>query len=500
MFFKRFQSLKFRLMLLITAILLMIVGFPVGFFVYQLDKNYYDFSINMIETTSQVVYQFIYNGMLANNKAAIQENLELLVTQPSIKLVRIYRPSGKILFSSARNEIQKNIKDLPEDVAFFRTDSGRIESFVNRGNVYSHLHPIYVEKECTSCHSNDGSLIAILDVHTSFTQSEQLYITAKKLVIFGGLMIIVILWILLNFLYQSQVETRLRKIIDGFERLATGDYNFKIIMPGQHELAILAKKFNKMVENLFAARQKEEQFLQEKLHRADRLITLGEITAEIAHEVNNPAGIILTRAECLMEEMKEQGPKTIGVEDLDIIIQQTERIADTTRSILQYSRKLPQTFSATDLNELIKRSLIILEPRITKNKVIVNLDLPNKPAIIWGNNYQLEQVFCNLINNSLDFVDPKKGVIHIEISKIQKNDKSIYTITYQDNGPGVPDKYQDKIFYPFFTTKDHDKGTGLGLFIVKNILSNHKGSIMLEKSNQSGVRFVIHLEVYDGKS
>jgi len=487
-------------MALITLILIIVVGLPLGFFVYQLDKNYNEFSINMIETTTQVVYQFIFDAMMKNDSTAIQKNINILAMDPSIKLVRLLRPSGMILYSSRTEEIKKDISEFSKEFVSLINDKRVFESFQKIDNIYSHHHPVYVQKECTQCHNNPGALIAILDVQAGFTSSEHIYSTSKNLAIFGGLFIIVILWILLNLLYQSQVESRLKTIISGFQNLAGGNFNFKIKMTGKHELAHLAKKFNQMVDNLKNARLKEDQFFQEKLERADRLVTLGEVAAEIAHEVNNPAGIIQSRAEFLKEEIQEKDPNFDGVEDLNIIIKQTEKIAETTRSILHYSRKLPHTFSEIDLNKLIKHSIKILEPRIKKNKVHIELELPNDPIFIWGSYHQLEQVFCNLLNNSLDFIKPEEGKISINAlkSKNEKNSPKII-ITYVDNGPGIAKEYKNQIFTPFFTTKDSDKGTGLGLFIAKNIISNHNGTIKLEQSHKRGARFIIELEAYNGK-
>lgn len=496
---KKLHSLKFKLMILITFILFLVVGLPVSFFVYHLDKNYEEFSINMIETTSQVVYQFIYNAMMENDSTALQENLEVLGMDPIIKIVRLMRPTGKILYSSRTEEINRNLQDFIQDISFLEEDKRYFESFSKTDNIYSHHHPVYVQKECTPCHANEGSLIAILDVHAGFTSSKQIYITSKNLAVFGGLSIIIILWILLNLLYQSQVESRLQSIISGFQKLSEGDFNLKLKIPGRDELSHLAEKFNHMTESLKFARQKEDQFLQEKLERADRLVTLGEVAAEIAHEVNNPAGIILTRAEYLKDEMQEKNVDSTCVDDLNIIIQQTEKIAETTRSILHFSRKLPQSFKETDLPELIKHSIKILEPRLKKNKIQIELNLPNQPIKIWGNYNQLEQVFCNLMNNSLDFIQPEKGKITISINhdkNQKKSDKLV--IIFEDNGPGISEENQNQIFNPFFTTKDSTKGTGLGLFIAKNILSHHNGIIILDQNNKGGARFIIELDAYNG--
>lgn len=498
MIIPKFRSLKFRLMFLISIALLLVVGIPVFFFVQQLDENYQEFSTNMIETTSQVVYQFIYDGMIKNDSTIIQKNVELLALDPSISLVRLYRPDGHIIYSSNRSEIEQNVKKL-DRFYFSVEETGEKELFFRHDEGYSHHHLVRVEQECTPCHTNPGKLIAILDVHARFTSSEQIYSTSKNLAIFGGLVIVVILWIFLNLIYQSQIESRLHLMMTSFEKLSAGNFQFKLKMPGKDELALLAEKFNEMVEKINTARQKEEQFFQEKLQRADRLVTLGEVAAEIAHEVNNPAGIILTRAEFLREEMKESLPSSGYLEDLEIIIQQTQKIADTTRTILHYSRKLPHDFSRTDVSKVIKHSVKILEPRIKKCKVNVKVHFPESPAIIWGNSNQLEQVFCNLINNSLDFVQPELGEISVNVKESTNgNRKKGYKIQYQDNGPGIPQEYRDLIFSPFFTTKDSEKGTGLGLFITRNIISHHKGTIFLEPGQTAGVRFVIELEAHHG--
>jgi signal transduction histidine kinase len=494
----KFRSLKFRLMFLISIALLLIVGIPVFFFVQQLDENYQEFSTNMIETASQVVYQFIYDGMIKNDSTVIQKNVEMLALDPSISLIRLYRPDGRVLFSSERDEINLNVKSL-DRFYFSAAETGEKELFFRDAGGYSHHHLVRVEKECFPCHTNTGQLIAILDVHANFTSSEQIYTTSKNLAIFGGLLIIVILWIFLNLIYQSQIESRLRLMMAGFEKLSSGNFQFKMKMPGKDELFLLAEKFNEMVEKLNLSRQKEDQLFQEKLERADRLVTLGEVAAEIAHEVNNPAGIILTRAEYLKDEMKEKTTSDGYLEDLNIIIQQTEKIADTTRNILHYSRKLPHHFSSTDLNEVIEHSIKILEPRLKKCKVKVNLNSSDQPAIIWGNASQLEQVFCNLINNSLDFIEPKLGEISMEVQEIiAANQKKKFKILYQDNGPGIPQQYWEHIFSPFFTTKDSEKGTGLGLFIARNIISHHKGTIFLEPGHSAGVHFIIELEAFHG--
>lgn len=491
-FSKALFTLKFRLMALITLVLLLVVGGPLLFLIDQLDKSYQEFSINLIETTSQVVYQSIYDGMIANDNDAIQKNINLISLEPGIKLVRIIRPTGEILFSSNHNEVNKNIF-AKKDSMLEQFDTPQ-ETFKKVGNIYSHLHPIYIQEECLPCHQNKGSVIALMNVQVGFTQSEQIYSSTKQLTIFSAVIIVVILWILLNYLYQGQIESKLKIIINGFNELARGNFDFRIKMPGRHELAMLAQKFNQTVKKLKIAKEKEDQFVQENLERADRLVTLGEVAAEIAHEVNNPASIMLVRAEYLKDELQEDKVKEKYLEDIDIIIQQTKKIAETTKSILHYARKLPQTFEDTDLNEIIKRSIDVLRPRIYKKNITIKFHPNNKPKIVKGNSIQLEQVFCNLINNSIDLFPNGMGQIEIKINTLLKGNKpEKYQVVYQDNGPGVSEEYRNKIFSPFFTTKEDGKGTGLGLFIAKNIITNHQGKIYLSNKNKIGATFIIEI-------
>ncbi len=480
-------------MVLITFALLIVVGGPMILLIHILDTNYQEFTINMLETTSQVVYQAIYAGMLQNDRWAIQKNLELISLEPTIRSVRLYRMDGTIIFSSDSTEIYQKIQDLSRDVLVERDKIEVQEAYYRSGHTYSHHHGITIQEECTPCHKNRGQLIAIMDLHVVLSQSEQMYLTAKRLTIFSSGISVVVLWLVLNFMYHGQIETRLKRIIRGFDCLATGDFQVQVHMPGRHELAVLAQKFNTMVERLKAAREREETLLREKIERADRLVTLGEIAAEIAHEVNNPASIILTRAEYLKGELEEQRCNRQFSEDLEIIIHQTQKIADTTRSILHYARKRSPAFEPCELRQIIRQSLKVLEPLFHQKRVRAEFLAPAEPAYLLGNAVQLEQVFCNLLTNALHAVERDRGQIMVGLSSHNKSGKTLHRVVIRDNGPGVPEALHEKIFSPFFTTRRNGEGTGLGLFIAKNIVEHHHGRIYLEQGGR-GAAFIVELE------
>lgn len=486
----RLKTLRSRLMLLITVVLLVVVGLPVALFVYQLDRNYYEFSTDLLEITSNVVFEKVHAGMVSD-VSTIDSRLEDLALETSIQLTRIYKPSGTIVFSSVKEEIGQNIFEMPVGETI-SGDEHVIKSFNKSGNVYSHHHPLYVQAECLECHANEGELIGILDVYARSPQSEQVYTYAKNLSVTGGILIIVILILITNLVYEGQIERRLRIILKGFDELSLGRLDSKIQMPGEHELAQIADRFNSTVEKLKEAREKEDEFYREKLEHADRLVTLGEIAAEIAHEVNNPAGIILSRAELMKDELHDSNGMAGYHDDLEVIVQQTARISEITRSILHYAQKRPRSFSQIDLNEVIRHAMTVMGPLIRKRDATVDLDFPSEPALTWGSPSQLEQVFCNLVNNSLDAVSGSKEANSIKIVlKNSGDDRDFYVVEFTDNGPGISPEYSEEIFSPFFTTKRNEDGTGLGLFICRNIINNHGGSIHLDTTSPAGARFVI---------
>lgn len=489
----RFHTLKFKLMALLSAVLVLVVGLPVAAFVYRIDRDYHDTVTTMLETTTGFVYEHLTQGLMENDPLVVQEALVTLGADPRIDRLRLLDPEGQILFSSHPQEIGENVF-LTADSVFFHSDGRGIESFSKVGDTYVHHHALFVEERCVSCHATSTQPIGTLDVYASFIDSEAATDYVKYFSIGGGLLIIVILWITTNLLYESQIETKLRSLLEGFQELAQGKLGTRVNLKGNDEISLLATRFNETVERLESARKKEEAYYQEKLERADRLVTLGEIAAEIAHEVNNPAGIILSRAELIREDLAELGGDDSTLEDLDIVIQQTGRIADITRSILHYARKRHRALEPTDLGAVIGRSFKVLEPRLKKANATVRLSLPDTPLTIQADGDQLEQVFCNLINNSLDAVHNRPPELHVRCVPYEdESGVTGCTLVFEDNGPGIPEALGDQVFNPFFTTKSDGAGTGLGLFIARNIIHAHGGSITLDPQRSSGARFLIQL-------
>lgn len=228
---------------------------------------------------------------------------------------------------------------------------------------------------------------------------------------------------------------------------------------------------------------------QEQLIYSERLAAAGRLATNLTHEINNPAGIILSRLEWLILESRENGLPENVLQDLLVIKKHTERIAQVTRNLLTFSRPSDTNFTRVNLTELIRKTVHWLERQFSKKNIKLVLNLDSLPDV-FGSMDQLEQVLVNLLTNARDAL-PQGGIITITTKHNQE--QNTVQIDIGDTGLGIPEKYKDMIFDPFFSTKEKEFGTGLGLPISLSIIKEHGGSLTLESSPGQGSCFSIVL-------
>ncbi len=225
---------------------------------------------------------------------------------------------------------------------------------------------------------------------------------------------------------------------------------------------------------------KQRQNFQDQLNQAAKLASIGELVDSVAHEINTPLGIIASHVDALNLQ-KDYPPKYI--EDLMIIKNQTKRINKYTKSLLNYSQRMPFNPKPQSITKSLDDCLYLLKPRFHSKQInMVNRINPELPPVFIDKD-QIEQVLINILNNAFDAVD-QKGEIKIEaeiekrsVSAINKTEINYISLKITDNGMGIPNEVLEKIYDPFYTTKTHDNGTGLGLAISKAIILRHKGKI-----------------------
>jgi len=242
-----------------------------------------------------------------------------------------------------------------------------------------------------------------------------------------------------------------------------------------------------------ALRQSEEhlrnqaQELEQQLLASGRLVAVGELTASMAHEFNNPLGIVLGFAQGLLANMDSSDPNYHHVQ---IISEEAKRCEKLVQELLEFGRPKNADFAWTDVQEMIQKTLDLVQPRAGKSKIEAYAKFEGELPQIHADPQQLQQVLLNLSLNAVDAM-PKGGTLTIAATQESPNR---LTITVADTGIGIEPDVLPRIFQPFFTSKKR-RGLGLGLPICDRIVKGHGGRIEVESMPGEGTRFTIRLPI-----
>jgi len=238
-------------------------------------------------------------------------------------------------------------------------------------------------------------------------------------------------------------------------------------------------------ESIIQKRAQEQLTLKEQLSRAKHLSSLGEMVAGVSHEIRNPLGIISSSAELLKKKLSLDESST---RIPDIIIEESTRLNNIITDFLNYARPREPNLFSCRIEDVIKKNIGYLSSQIDNSDFAIHTqydtDLPN----IQADTDMLYQAFLNVLINAMQAM-PDGGNIDIAV---KAGDKSVW-IAFEDQGPGIKKEAMEKMWDPFFTTKD--KGTGLGLGIVKNIIEAHNGQVRIDNRPEGGTRVSIRLPV-----
>jgi len=252
----------------------------------------------------------------------------------------------------------------------------------------------------------------------------------------------------------------------------------------EDEVGALAKGFNSMMDEIEKS-DKKIKTLQTQLIRSERLASLGEISAGIAHEINNPLAGILIYSNLLLEDIKDATPEK---ENLKRIIEQANRCKSIVKGLLDFSRQTEPKIEIISINKYIEGALKLVENQALFHNIEIRRGLAQALPFVKGDGGQLQQVFLNILINAAEAM-PQGGKVDVETNL--SKDGNFVEIKFKDTGCGIPEKNLKKAFDPFFTTKPPGKGTGLGLSVSYGIVKNHNGVIDIESQEGEGTTFTI---------
>lgn len=228
-----------------------------------------------------------------------------------------------------------------------------------------------------------------------------------------------------------------------------------------------------------------EKYLEAQAVRADRLLAIEELASGIAHEIRNPMGIIKTISQTLKEEKEDKEDDDDLIEGLDIIINEIDRANKVIDGLLSFSRPLENGMKEISLNKILKEVVLITDKYSNKQDVDIELHIKEDVYVI-ADKEKLKQVFINIILNSVQSMI-NGGVLYIRTEAIDNG----VNISFLDTGIGIKKEHLEKIFNPFFTTKE--KGVGLGLSLSNRIIQDHNGYMTIESIESKGTQIDIYL-------
>ncbi len=314
-------------------------------------------------------------------------------------------------------------------------------------------------------------------------KSDQTKARAINVILFHEILII-IFGILIALYISGNIVKSTENLIGVMKKVEAGDLSARTDIRSGDELQELGNYFNGMLGNISSA-EKERQMLQQQVANAEKLASLGRISAGIAHEINNPLTGILVYTHYVLNKIPKDHPSR---PDLEIIAKETARCRGIIKGLLNFARQTKPAIKPSRINEIIEDSLFLMEnqPAFRNIKVIKKLDA-NLPLTEVDPN-QIEQVFLNIILNAVEAM-PGGGSLSVS-NAVRDN---FIEVEFVDTGCGIHEENIGKIFDPFFTTKEEGKGTGLGLSVSYGIINKHKGSLEIKSMKGQGTTVIIKL-------
>ncbi|MCK6560213.1 HAMP domain-containing protein [candidate division KSB1 bacterium] len=523
------QKLAVKLILSLTLIIGLMEGLSGFINLQSQQQRLQDAMIVGADQLSKSITSATWHAMLADHREAAYEVMQTIALKQGIKRIRIFNKEGRVMFSTtAGDEVQVDKfaeacylchasaqplvrVDVPSRARIFSGPDGERQLAM--------VTPIYNEPACSqaACHAHpsDLTVLGVLDVSLDLAPVDR-EMTAAEVRMVGVTAIHVLLIALFIILFTRYfVSKPIQKLVEGTRAVSKMQLDRPIEIESSEELAELAHSFNLMRERLQAAISETNEFAQsletkvaerteqlkvahQKLLQSDRLASLGQLSASVAHEINNPLSGVLNLSMLMQRILTDDGIPPNRLPDfrkyLGQVVNETSRVGRIVSDLLAFSRRSKPQSTRADLNAIVRSTLSLLSHKLKLNNVEVELQLAEDLPPVRCDSSQMQQVVINLVMNGAEATQThSKGRLTIR-SHSQAQARNVI-LEVQDDGEGIPPDHLTKIFDPFFTTKGEGKGVGLGLSVVYGIIDAHGGDIEVKSRVGEGTRFIVTLPV-----
>jgi two-component system NtrC family sensor kinase len=279
------------------------------------------------------------------------------------------------------------------------------------------------------------------------------------------------------------------KLVNASKAVASGDLDAKVEINTNDELQYLADSFNAMALALKKRDEQLKEFATQKIMASERLALIGQLSANVAHELNNPLQGIVTYSHLILENTSNDDPTKTSVEK---IVGQATRCRDIIRGLLDFSRQRKPDKTLANINSVMEDCLSLVEDQAIFHNIEIIKDFQADLPMIIIDQSQIERVIINMVINAAEAMEDN-GKLSIT-TRMNSISDSI-ELEFKDTGQGISEENLEKIFDPFFTTKDVGHGTGLGLAISYGMIKGHRGTISVESKVGKGTTFTVSLPI-----
>ncbi len=478
------SSLKSKIIIAVSAILAVTIGLGtwinIGYQRAQMEDALEDYVLII----SNTIERSFRNAMLEGKSKEIQQMLEAVGGYHNIQEVKIFSPNGVILKSSERLTIGRQVD--PSTQKWFLEDRFKKPIKRRKEGIFSVLFPLENEPRCFQCHGSTVKLNGVLAVDISMAQTQEKVEDLSKTMFLWAFGVTAILAVSLSLFLTHLATNPIQELIAIMERAERG-LEVRVEVKSSDDIGRLGEAFNSLLTKLERTRRQMERYHYEQMKRADRLASIGEMAAGIAHEIKNPLAGIAGVIQVLRKE-QPIGDQKRAV--LDEVLSQVERMDKAVRNLLSFARPPEPKMTLVDINELIGKLFDFFAPQFARNAIATERKLATGLPWLTLDPDLIQQALINIALNAIQAM-PEGGEFVVETRSVKPegdNPGSVEVLCH-DTGKGISLENLSRIFNPFFTTRQ--QGTGLGLSITQRIIEQHGGEINVTSSLGKGTGFTI---------
>ena len=549
-----YRSLGFRLFVFIGVSLVLLLGIG-NWYAFRLQEQQLDHEILLeMDNMADIVKLTTKIHKLEKNKHDVQVTINDIVrNNRNVSVIRIFDKEGITKRTTKAGEEGKKLErgsdrcaachagaDAPHKakderqvhIALSETGAGREARFY-----YAVFNEEGCHGQCHESHTENRRVLGVFEITMPLKEADdRIAAKRRRLVMFSAASFLLIMAILIATLFYYYIRP-INALLDGIRNISRDDFDKNIPVYRKDEFGWIARSLNNMVKNLDrqiayhellmydgSAHGREEggdeeptsprpsfggerkggasfediyRRIQDETHlklvRSVKLASLGQLSAGIAHEINNPLTAVLSYSSLLLEKAQTEKDKRW----LEIIVSETMRCRNIVAGLLEFARQSPPEIVISQVNGIVERAVSLVEHKESFHNIAIRQSLdPDLPRTKIDRE-QIYQVLTNLIINAGDAMEGK-GTLTVgsRVHTIESNvsdSRHFIEISIEDTGCGIPQENLERIFDPFFTTKGPTVGTGLGLSICFGIIKRHGGNITVRSAAGEGSTFTIHL-------